>query len=145
MFDGGKNRAISGRSAFAYAFVFLFAFQTFVASALMARTSSANASGIDAQIEGFFDLSGPVRQFLEVANSPAVNCPSATPPAIARFAFCNMAARSRRRRRPASCASAAVARLILVLDIPQRDFRIAAFLEKGWASSWSAQAPPFNA
>ncbi|MGO8738004.1 DUF2946 family protein [Rhodoblastus sp.] len=143
MFDGGKNRAISGRSAFAYAFVFLFAFQTFVASALMARTSSANASGIDAQIElsicqGLFGDSSKSGQ-LPGGQLPIGHAAGHCPLCVLQHGGALAAAPE------AGVLRVAVARLILVLDIPQRDFRIAAFLEKGWASSWSAQAPPFNA
>jgi hypothetical protein len=138
MSDWGKSRAISGRSVFAYAFVLLFSFQTFVASALMARAASADLSGIDAQIEQSI-CHGLFGENSKSGQAPIGHAAGHCPLCLLQHGGVLAAAPGD------GVLRVAVTRLLIVLDLPQRDFRIAAFLEKGWASSWSAQAPPINA
>ena len=132
-----KKTPVSGRSVFAYAFVFLFAFQTFVASALMARAASADLSGIDAQIErsicqGLFGDSAKSGQ-VPVGHA-AGHCP-----------LCLLQHGGVLAADPGDgFLRVVIARRHIVLELPARDFQIAAFPEQGWATSWSAQAPPFN-
>ncbi|WP_298357109.1 hypothetical protein [Rhodoblastus sp.] len=138
MSEWGKSRAISSRSVFAYAFVLLFSFQTFVASALMARGASVELSGIQAQIERSI-CHGLFGDNSKSGQAPVGHAAGHCPLCLIHHGGVLAAGPDD------GFLRVAIARRFIVLALPRRDFRIAAFPENGWASSWSAQAPPFNA